>query len=139
MEIVMNIIKPGYEIITPIDYGATLRELEKIGRVCYKSEDRITDDSAASFISRIVASGHGSVIEHSRITVKFICDRGVTHEIVRHRIASYSQESTRYCNIQRINSAASLHLSDRYFGKPILKNMLYGLTRCRRLRRAIFC
>jgi len=94
----MNIIKPGYEIITPIDYGATLRELEKIGRVCYKSEDRITDDSAASFISRIVASGHGSVIEHSRITVKFICDRGVTHEIVRHRIASYSQESTRYCN-----------------------------------------
>ena len=94
----MNIIKPGYEIITPVDYEATLRELEKIGRVCYKSEDRITDDSAAAFISRIVASGHGSVIEHSRITVKFICDRGVTHEIVRHRIASYSQESTRYCN-----------------------------------------
>ena len=93
----MNIIKPGYEIITPIDYGATLRELEKIGRVCYKSEDRITDDSAASFISRIVASGHGSVIEHSRITVKFICDRGVTHEIVRHRIGISIQYSESSC------------------------------------------
>ena len=94
----MNIIKPSYEIITPINYEDTLRELERIGRVCYKSEDRITADSAEKFIAMIVASGHGSVIEHSRLTVKFICDRGVTHELVRHRIASYSQESTRYCN-----------------------------------------
>ena len=97
----MNIIKPSYELITPINYQETLRELELIGRVCYKSEDRITADSAEKFIARIVASGHGSVIENSRITVKFICDRGVTHELVRHRIASYSQESTRYCNYSK--------------------------------------
>jgi thymidylate synthase (FAD) len=75
-----------------------LRLLELAGRVCYKSEDRITRDSAAEFIQRIVASGHESVIEHAHATVRFVCDRGVTHELVRHRVASYSQESTRYAN-----------------------------------------
>lgn len=94
----MKVIQPGFEIIGGIDGSSIIREIERIGRVCYKSEDRITDDSAEGFIRRILKSGHESVIEHSRLTVKFICDRGVTHEIVRHRIASYSQESTRYCN-----------------------------------------
>ena len=75
-----------------------LRRIERIGRVCYKSEDRIEEGSAEKFIRGIIRRGHESVIEHGSITVKFICDRGVTHEIVRHRIASYSQESTRYCN-----------------------------------------
>ena len=94
----MNIIKPSYEIIGSPDGQAILRTIELCGRVCYKSEDRITDDSAAKFISMILKSGHESVLEHEKITVRVICDRGVTHEIVRHRIASYSQESTRYCN-----------------------------------------
>ena len=67
-------------------------------RVCYKSEDRIADGSAQVFLKRILKSGHESVIEHEKISVKIVCDRGVSHEIVRHRIASYSQESTRYCN-----------------------------------------
>ena len=66
--------------------------------ICYKSETTITEDSAKSFVERIIKNGHESVIEHEKITVKFICDRGISHEIVRHRIASYSQESTRYCN-----------------------------------------
>ena len=69
-----------------------------IDRICYKSETTITEDSAKSFVERIIKNGHESVIEHEKITVKFICNRGVSHEIVRHRIASYSQESTRYCN-----------------------------------------
>lgn len=111
----MNIIRPGYEIITPIDYEGVLRELERIGRVCYKSEDRITDSSAAEFLSRIVGSGHESVIEHSRLTVKFICDRGVSHEIVRHRIASYSQESTRYCNYMKDKFGSELSFIRPYF------------------------
>lgn len=111
----MNIIRPGYEIITPIDYESVLRELERIGRVCYKSEDRITDSSAAEFLSRIVGSGHESVIEHSRLTVKFICDRGVSHEIVRHRIASYSQESTRYCNYMKDKFGSELSFIRPYF------------------------
>lgn len=94
----MKIIPPSFEILTPIDGAAMLKNLELCGRVCYKSEDRITEDSAEKFIRMILKSGHESVLEHEKITVKIICDRGVTHELVRHRIASYSQESTRYCN-----------------------------------------
>ena len=75
-----------------------LKRIEQAGRVCYKSEDRITEDSARKFVKNILKSGHESVIEHEKISVRIICDRGVSHEIVRHRIASYSQESTRYCN-----------------------------------------
>lgn len=94
----MRIINPSFEIIGNINPQEILKNIESYGRVCYKSEGKITDDSAAPFIQRILKNGHESVIEHEKITVKFICDRGVTHEIVRHRIASYSQESTRYCN-----------------------------------------
>ena len=78
-----------------------LQLLERCGRVCYKSEDKITDDSAAGFVGRIMESQHESVIEHVSASVLFVTDRGVTHEIVRHRIASYSQESTRYCNYSK--------------------------------------
>lgn len=94
----MKVIKPGFEIIDKVNGKEILKKIELCGRVCYKSEDRITEDSAAKFISNILNSGHESVIEHEKITVRIICDRGVSHEIVRHRIASYSQESTRYCN-----------------------------------------
>lgn len=75
-----------------------LRLIEHAGRTCYKSEKRITDDSAFEFVRKIIQTGHHSVLEHVNITVKFVTDRGVTHELVRHRLASYSQESTRYCN-----------------------------------------
>ena len=78
-----------------------LQQIERVARVCYKSEDKITEGSAEKFIGMILKSGHESVLEHEKLTVKFICDRGVTHEIVRHRIASYSQESTRYCNYSK--------------------------------------
>lgn len=94
----MKIIEPSVEILTPIDGEAILKMLEAVGRTCYKSEDKIQESSAEKFISGIVKRGHEAVIEHYNITVKFICDRGVTHEIVRHRLASYCQESTRYCN-----------------------------------------
>ena len=94
----MNIIKPSVEIIDMDDYGNIIKKIEKIGRVCYKSESNISDGSAERFISNILKRGHESVIEHESITVRMVCDRGITHEIVRHRIASYSQESTRYCN-----------------------------------------
>lgn len=94
----MRVISPSVEIIDKIDSNRILKKIEKIGRVCYKSEDKITEESAKTFIANILKSGHESVIEHESITVRVICDRGVSHEIVRHRIASYSQESTRYCN-----------------------------------------
>lgn len=98
----MNIIEPSVEIVFPISNGKwLLRRLELCGRTCYKSEDRISDNSAAKFVKRLIDSGHESVLEHVSITVRFICDRGISHEIVRHRLASYSQESTRYCDYSK--------------------------------------
>lgn len=104
----MNIIKPYFEIETQFNPQDVLKHLEKAGRVCYKSEDRITEDSAGDFVKKIIANGHEAVIEHFSITVKIVCDRGVTHEIVRHRVASYSQESTRYCNYSKDKFANSI-------------------------------
>lgn len=92
----MKIINASYRIETPIDGAEILKRIEKAGRTCYKSEDRITDESATAFVRKLIERGHESVLEHESITVRFICDRGVSHEIVRHRIASFSQESQRY-------------------------------------------
>ncbi|MBR1760915.1 MAG: FAD-dependent thymidylate synthase [Schwartzia sp.] len=94
----MKIILPKAEIVSPINGKTILKHIEQCGRVCYKSEDKITDDSAERFVHNVIKRGHESVIEHFVVTVKFTVDRGVSHEIVRHRLASYSQESTRYCN-----------------------------------------
>lgn len=94
----MRVIKPSFTILGDVDGTDILKSIERAGRVCYKSEDKITDDSAAAFVTNIIKRGHESVLEHERISVHVICDRGVSHEIVRHRLASYCQESTRYCN-----------------------------------------
>lgn len=94
----MRIIKPYTEIMTPLDGKAILSHIERCGRVCYKSEDSITEFSAESFIAKLIKRGHESVLEHFSFSVRFVCDRGVSHELVRHRIASFSQESTRYCD-----------------------------------------
>lgn len=94
----MKIIRPLFETIGKVDGNAIVRHIEKCGRVCYKSEDKITDDSAEKFVAGIIKRGHEAVLEHASITVRFVCDRGVSHEIVRHRLASFCQESTRYCN-----------------------------------------
>jgi thymidylate synthase (FAD) len=110
----MILIKPSFEIMAIMEMDLShriekkqqvvhqneLQLIETAGRTCYKSEDKIAEDSAEKFVARIIASGHHSVLEHSAITVKIICDRGVTHEIVRHRLVAYSQESTRYCNYE---------------------------------------
>ena len=90
----MILVKPTTKIMH-ISTEA-LQLIEAAGRTCYKSEEKITDDSAPAFIARILRLGHESVIEHATATVRFVCDRGVSHEVIRHRIASYSQESTRY-------------------------------------------
>lgn len=92
----IELIKPSYRIeSSPVDPCKTL---ERIGRTCYKSKDRITDGSAEEFCRMILKRGHLSVFEHVSFTVRFIVDRGVSHELVRHRLAAYSQESTRYCS-----------------------------------------
>lgn len=94
----MRVIAPEAHIEGNFDGMALLKQIEAAGRTCYKSEDKITDESCISFIRGIIKRGHEAVIEHGAITVRFITDRGVTHEIVRHRLAAYCQESTRYCN-----------------------------------------
>lgn len=101
----MKIIEPSYEILTPISEGGIeeIKYIEKIARVCYKSEDKITDDgeTAKKMIKMLINKGHEAMIEHSFLSVKFIVDRGISHELVRHRIASFAQESTRYCNYSK--------------------------------------
>lgn len=93
----MKIIDPSYEILTPIT-GDELKAIELAGRTCYKSENNITEDSAKEFVKKMIKNGHEAMLEHSSLSVKFICDRGVSHELVRHRLASFAQESTRFCN-----------------------------------------
>jgi len=112
----MTIIRPSYRI-EPIDSNSILKQIERYGRVCYKSEGRITPESAEPFIKRIIRSGHESVLEHASITVTFICDRGVSHEIVRHRIGSYSQESTRYTRYGKEAKAREVTFIKPFFYK----------------------
>lgn len=172
----MKLIKQSFEIIEQKDFTLVgiKKLIERCGRVCYKSEDKITEDSAKPFVDRMIKSGHGAVLEHGtvylqffwagavcqhcnqtapnklldryagnkysivhyhgndvyvttnlrvlvennwlddlkyicepteyherRVTVHFVCDRGVSHEFVRHRVMSFAQESTRYCNYSK--------------------------------------
>lgn len=97
----MKIIKPSVEFVGEVNADEIIKKIEAAGRVCYKSESKIHDGSAEKFIANIIKHGHEAVLEHGTFTVKFICDRGVSHEIVRHRVASYCQESTRYCNYSK--------------------------------------
>jgi thymidylate synthase (FAD) len=97
----LKIANAGYDIITKIDEIEIMKFIEKIGRTCYKSEDKITVHSSTDFIKKIIDRKHDAILEFFDITVKFYCDRGISHEVVRHRIASYAQESTRYCNYNK--------------------------------------
>lgn len=94
----MKIVQPSFEII---DHSNLTTTIERGGRTCYKSEDRICEGSADPFIERIKGFKHNSVLEHGSISVLITCDRGVTHELVRHRLCSFSQESTRYCSYNK--------------------------------------
>ena len=97
----MNIVKPGFYIESEVDGDKILQLIEKAGRTAYKSEEKISNQSSIDFIKMLIQRGHFSVIEHYSVTVRVICDRGISHEIVRHRLASYTQESTRYCNYSK--------------------------------------
>jgi thymidylate synthase (FAD) len=120
----MQIIEQSHQILTPINKEEVYKLIELAGRIAYKSEDKITEDSAEKFIASILKRGHESVIEHFNITIKFITDRGVTHEIVRHRLVSYTQESTRYCNYAKMSMC---------FIKPVfwdINSSVYRLWSC---------
>ena len=112
----MNVLKAKYEILTPISEGGTaeLKHIERIGRVCYKSEDKITEDgeSARKFVKMLINNHHEAMIEHSTLSVLFTVDRGVSHEMVRHRIASFAQESTRYVNYAKDKFGSEIAVID---------------------------
>ena len=97
----MKIIKPSYTIMDEFCGTAVLKKIERIGRLCYKSENAITENSHLDFVRMLISRGHEAMIEHFSFSVLFTVDRGVTHEIVRHRLASFAQESTRYCNYSK--------------------------------------
>ena len=92
----ITVVEPGYEILTSPE--GIEQHIERCGRTCYKSEDRITDMSADRFIRHLIHRGHESVLEHASVTVCITCSRACSHQLVRHRIAAYSQESQRYCD-----------------------------------------
>lgn len=97
----MRVIEPSFEIMNDINGMEVLKHIERCARTCYKSEDRITDISCVQMVKNLIARGHEAMLEHYSFSVRFICDRGVSHEIVRHRLASFAQESTRYCNYSK--------------------------------------
>ncbi len=94
----MKIVEPSFEILFKEPKDVIYKKLERIGRTCYKSEDKITEDSAIKFVEMIAKRRHWAMIEHAVVSVHWVVDRGVSHEMVRHRLAAYAQESTRYCN-----------------------------------------
>jgi thymidylate synthase (FAD) len=97
----MQITEPFFEILHMPPGDFIIKHIEVAARTCYKSEDKISETSAAKLIKSLIKSGHHSVLEHASISVKIVCDRGISHEIVRHRLCSFSQESTRYANYSK--------------------------------------
>ena len=93
----MRIVKPSVSIESTISYNEALRIVENATRVCYKSEDKIKEGSAEKLIRGIIKAKHFGCIEHVSLTVKFICDRACSHQLVRHRLMSFNQKSQRYC------------------------------------------
>lgn len=140
----MQVIKAGYEILDPLNGEEILKKIERVARVCYKSEDKIGEGTAEKMVKALVKSKHEAMLEHFSFSVKFIVDRGVSHELVRHRVASFAQESTRYCNYGNkggeITVIKPLYLSDcgedynlwrkscAVAEKQYLDMLAYGLT-----------
>lgn len=97
----MQAIKPYTQIYKDFDGQKVLQKIEAAARTCYKSEGKIQEGSAAKLVAGLIKSGHEAMLEHASVTVKFVVDRGISLELVRHRLASFAQESTRYCNYSK--------------------------------------
>ena len=97
----MQAIKAYTQIYNDFDGQKMLEKIEQVARTCYKSEGKIQEGSAAKMVASLIKSGHEAMLEHASVTVKFVVDRGISHELVRHRLASFAQESTRYCNYSK--------------------------------------
>ncbi len=112
----MIIIKP--RVLVPHDAftGGIMKKLERYARVCYKSEQQMPPQGNPGFLKLILESGHESIVEHEKVTVLFVIDRGVSHELVRHRVgAAYSQESTRYCRYSQSKFGSEITVIEPFF------------------------
>jgi thymidylate synthase (FAD) len=113
----MRIRNPKVEVVR-FEPDKILGRIERIGRTCYKSDDKITFESAEKFVTKLRDSGHYPMLEHASISVKFTVDRGVSHELVRHRLCSFAQESTRYCNYSRDKFGNQVTFIEPFFLDP---------------------
>lgn len=115
----MKIVKPSYKILTKTSELTMYKDLEAVARTCYKSESHIKDDgsSAKSLIQALIRGGHFAMLDHEFIKVRFICDRGIGHELVRHRHCAFAQESTRYCNYSKDKFGNEITVIEPYFFK----------------------
>lgn len=134
----MKIVKACYSILTPIEETPMLKNIEAIARTCYKSEDRITNNSAANMVHQLIQNEHEAMLEHESLSVRFICDRGVSHEIVRHRVASYAQESTRYCNYSKDKFGNEITVIKPCYLSEDTENYLIWKAACEAAEKAYF-
>ena len=116
----MRVVKPDWRIValTEADPTRLMKHLEAMGRICYQSGELANETSYEQFLRNIIKRGHEAVLEHASVTAVVICDRGVSHEIVRHRIASYCQESTRYCIYSKGKFGEEITVIEPLFFEP---------------------
>lgn len=112
----MRVINARARILTPINGKEVLELIERAGRTCYRSKSG--EDTAPNFVANLIKRGHESVLEHVNVNVEIVCDRGIMAELTRHRHASFSIESTRYCNYNK---------SPMHFISPSIDNLPYDV------------
>lgn len=138
MEIECEFVNPKIQIIPIVplevmgfsDYALNqLKLLEEVGRTCYLSHDKMKENSYDTFLRGIIRSGHESVIEHGSVTVRVLCSRAASHQLVRHRIGSYSQESQRYVNYAKKGFFRFIKNKETESLKDYLNNVCREYTR----------
>lgn len=130
----MIVVEPSATLLAGTMRGQdALKAIEMAGRLSWKSEGKATEDSAAPFVKMLIRAGHESVLEHVSASARFVVDRGVSHEIVRHRLAAYTQESTRYCNYSKSNEIAFVRPLFWQYGDGFYEKWEYACTICERV------
>lgn len=122
-----QILSPNFD--DPKEVEKVYKQIETAGRTCYKSENKITEESARKFVSVLIKSGHEAMIEHASMTVRFVVDRGISHELVRHRIASWAQESSRYCSYDKDKFGNEVTIIEPVFYKNIPEERKFAIRK----------